>query len=402
MMRRRMPTLTCAFVIGLLSAVTAENSTPSLLRLLLGLAMIFLMPGYATVAAALPGRDPGAGSRLLASLGVSLVISTCTAVGLAAAPIGLSKGSLAIALGAATCVLSVFAVLRAHRFDMGDRSAVSRDLPRVLVVGAGTRFLSAMSYYTRRLSNALAAQFDVDVIEMRQMIPTSMYPGSARVGLLRTRLNYADSVTVLPGVDWYWLPNLLRDINTLRKSPPNYVIFEWWTGTVLHTYLALALVSRMLGAHVIVECHEVLDSSEDRIPLARAWVRLLGRPFFRLASAFVVHSDADREPLDQRYGLRGRPCILIHHGPFDHHVAAESELSALAALAEVPHPLNLLYFGIIRPYKGLEDLIDAFDLLDDDEVNGYWLTVVGETWDGWDVPAERIKANRHRDRITRR
>jgi hypothetical protein len=60
-------------------------------------------------------------------------------------------------------------------------------LPRVLVVGAGTRFLSAMSYYTLRLTNALADRFPVAVIPMRQLIPTFLYPGRARVGAMKTQ-----------------------------------------------------------------------------------------------------------------------------------------------------------------------------------------------------------------------
>jgi glycosyltransferase involved in cell wall biosynthesis len=59
-----------------------------------------------------------------------------------------------------------------------------------------------------------------------------------------------------------------------------------------------------------------------------------------------------------------------------------------------------LFFGIIRPYKGLEDLIQAFEILGDEEVKRYWLTVVGETWEGWDLPIRLIQSSRHRERIT--
>jgi glycosyltransferase involved in cell wall biosynthesis len=62
--------------------------------------------------------------------------------------------------------------------------------------------------------------------------------------------------------------------------------------------------------------------------------------------------------------------------------------------------LNLLYFGIIRPYKGLEDLVQAFEILDEEEVQDYWLTVVGEPWEGWNLPIIRIQNNRYSDRIT--
>jgi glycosyltransferase involved in cell wall biosynthesis len=60
----------------------------------------------------------------------------------------------------------------------------------------------------------------------------------------------------------------------------------------------------------------------------------------------------------------------------------------------------LLFFGVIRPYKGLEDLIRAFDALPEDQINRYWLTIVGETWEGWTLPAELIEKSRYHDRIT--
>jgi glycosyltransferase involved in cell wall biosynthesis len=271
----------------------------------------------------------------------------------------------------------------------------------VLVVGAGTRFLSAMSYYSIRLTNALAGRFPVAVIPMRQLIPTFLYPGRSRVGHTSTRLEYDPAVKVLQGIDWFWVPNLFRDLNSVRRWRPDFVIFEWWTGTVLHTYLAIALVARLVGASVIVEFHEVLDSGEDRIPIARAWVRTLGRPFFGLASAFVIHSDADRGPLEKRYRLGTRPCVVIPHGPLDHHASKQlSGRSRLVCRDAPPDALNLLFFGIIRPYKGLEDLVEAFEILDDEEVKRYWLTVVGETWEGWDLPIKMIQSSRHRARIT--
>jgi glycosyltransferase involved in cell wall biosynthesis len=269
-------------------------------------------------------------------------------------------------------------------------------------VGAGTHFLSAMTYYTTRLTNALADRYEVALIPMRRLIPQFLYPGRARVGSTTTRLGYHSSVDVLDGIDWYWVPNLLRDVKRMRRWKPDVVIFEWWTGSVLHTYLMIALLARLQGAVLIVEFHEVLDTAEERLPIARAWVSIVGGLFLRLASAFVIHSESDRQPVDDRYGLGGRPCVVVPHGPLDHHAATEgSRWPAPVAPRSAPaDTVNLLFFGIIRPYKGLEDLVQAFDLFDDQEVKGLWLTVVGETWEGWSLPIELIHDSRHRERIT--
>ena len=50
--------------------------------------------------------------------------------------------------------------------------------------------------------------------------------------------------------------------------------------------------------------------------------------------------------------------------------------------------INILYFGVIRSFKGVEDLVAAFELLDCGKEQ-FWLTVVGETWGGQDL-LERV------------
>jgi glycosyltransferase involved in cell wall biosynthesis len=274
-----------------------------------------------------------------------------------------------------------------------------KGVPRVLVIGAGTRLLSAMSYYTIQLTNALAQRFAVAIIPMRQLIPTFLYPGRSRVGSVSTRLELDRTAVVMGEIDWFWGSNLARAVWRLHAWRPDAVVFQWWTGSVLHTYLALALFARLQGTRVIVEFHEVLDTAEQRIPLARAWVRVLGRPFFGLADAFVVHSEVDREPISERYGIGNRPCVVIPHGPIDH-FASDDDSPSLPLRDPPAAVINLLFFGIIRPYKGLEDLVEAFEMLDHHEVAHYWLTVVGETWENWDLPIRLIEGSRHRSRIT--
>jgi glycosyltransferase involved in cell wall biosynthesis len=259
-----------------------------------------------------------------------------------------------------------------------------------------------MSYYTLRLANALAEVFPVATIAMRQLMPSALYPGRARVGTITPALRHTTDVAVLASVDWYWLPSIVRAAVRMVRWKPDVVVFQWWTGTVLHTYLLLAIVARMRGAIVIVEFHETLDTGEERLRIVRWYVGLVAPLFVGLASGFVIHSEADRGPLEDRYRLLGRPSAVVAHGPFDHHVteAFSGPSDATAVRAAPLDAVNLLFFGVIRPFKGLEDLVDAFDGLSDDEVGGYWLTVVGETWEGWNLPIERIAASRHRDRIT--
>lgn len=270
---------------------------------------------------------------------------------------------------------------------------------RVCVVGSGMRFMSGISVYTFRLADALARSHTMKVsqILMRQLLPTRLYPGRGRVGADLSQLRHDPAVSVFDGVDWYWIPSIVRALAFLVRQRPDVIVFQWWTGTVLHSYLALAALARLLGTRIVIEFHEVLDTGEANIPVAQTYVSMVAPLLVGMADGFAVHSASDRELLGQRYRLGERPVAMFPHGPYDHYQPTAEQ----AAYRDAP-PLccNLLYFGVIRPYKGLEDLIKAFDAIPPDEIERYWLTVVGEIWEGWTLPAELITQSRYRDRIT--
>ncbi|MGD0394217.1 MAG: glycosyltransferase family 4 protein [Acidimicrobiales bacterium] len=266
---------------------------------------------------------------------------------------------------------------------------------RICVVGSGWRFLSGISYYTCRMSNSLAeTDYEVSAILMRRLLPRRLYPGKARVGSQLADLRYDDSVRVLDGVDYFWWPSLLRALRFLLRERPDVVVFEWWSATVLHTYLVLAAVARLLGARVVIEFHETLDSAEATMMFPRLYADIFIRPMLWIASGYAVHSGFDRDVISKRYPVGTKPVAVVPHGPYNHGVRASERRPR-----GPDDPVRLLFFGTIRPYKGLEHLIDAFDGLTDAEAERFSLTVAGETWEGWDIPTELIARARHRDRI---
>ncbi|MGR6967072.1 glycosyltransferase [Geodermatophilus sp. URMC 61] len=266
--------------------------------------------------------------------------------------------------------------------------------PTICVVGSGSHFLSGISYYTHGLTTALATRFPTSAILMRRLIPSRLYPGRSRVGQPLSTMTYPASVPVLDGLDWFWGRSMWRTLRFLRRQRPTVLVLQWWTGAVLHSYHALARAARRAGARIVIEFHEVQDVGEQRIPLVSSYVDVGLPRLLRLADGFVVHSEFDRAALERRFGLGGRPVALIPHGPYQQYTAARRAPRAPG------DPCRLLYFGVIRPFKGVEDLLEAWERLSDDEVAGYHLTVVGETWEGCTRPAELIAASRHRDRIT--
>lgn len=277
---------------------------------------------------------------------------------------------------------------------MNEQTISDRPL-RVCVVGSGTRFLSGISYYTNKLTNVLAQYNQTSVILMRQLLPTVFYPGRARVGTALSKMQYAPDVSVYDGVDWYWLPSITGALAFLWRERPDVIVFQWWSGTVLHSYLVLAVAARLLGAKIVIEFHEVLDTAEANIPVAQLYARFVAAGVVGLSDGFVIHSEFDRPHLEQRYSLGDRPIAVIPHGPYDQY-----QTSSLPQFSQQNDVCNVLFFGTIRPYKGLEDLLKAFESLSEAEASQFHLTVVGETWEGWTLPAELIAQSRYKERIT--
>jgi glycosyltransferase involved in cell wall biosynthesis len=266
------------------------------------------------------------------------------------------------------------------------------------VVGAGKHHLSGITYYTYGLVEALAAHRPTTAILLRRLVPRRWYPGADRVGADLSHVRLPASVRRYDGVDWWWGPSLLRAVALLVRRPPAVVVVQWWSAAVWHTELALVLVARAVGAKVVLDVHEVIDSGELARPVGRLWLRLFAPPLLRRADAVVVHSESDRELVTVRLGVDPSRLSVIPVPPLTSY-----DMGGQRAPVEpgADGTCSLLFFGTIRPYKGLEHLVTAFEQLCAGPDGDRWrLTVVGETWEGWTLPGDMIARSPVRDRIT--
>jgi glycosyltransferase involved in cell wall biosynthesis len=267
------------------------------------------------------------------------------------------------------------------------------ELKRICVVGPGTRFLSGLTYYTYSLIGALdQAGHRTSALLIRSLVPRLLYPGRARVGKELADLSLPTQVRRVDGIDWYWGWSLIRALRLLWKERPEVLVLQWWTGAVLHTYIVLSIAARLLGAEVVIEFHEAQDVGEAKLPFVTPYMNFFGRRLLRLSTAQIAHSQFDIDLIRNRYGLNGSVALVPHAG-YDY-LPLQRPLRSAPADA-----INILYFGVIRPFKGVEDLVAAFNELSS-AGSWFWLTVVGETWERWDAPSRQIAASPHRDRIT--
>ena len=267
-----------------------------------------------------------------------------------------------------------------------------------MVIGSGRLFASGISHYTCMLTSALAAEYDVGALLMRRLVPRRLYPGREHVGsAVANGIIYPPDVPVYDGVDWYWGPSLTKALRYLDDRHPTVLILQWWTGAVLHTYLRLARYAARRGARIILEWHEDQDVGEAALPGARRYVRLLMPHLLALVDAHVVHSSYDQQVIPAAHSLGDALVRVMPHGPYDHLARPTS------AATDRPNegPFQLLYLGVIRPFKGVEDLVTAFSSLDRDQATQFRLSVIGETWEGWTAPDKAIARSPHADLIER-
>ncbi len=249
----------------------------------------------------------------------------------------------------------------------------------VMIVGPGSRFLSGIGYHAASIARSFDRRDEPpSVLMIRQLCPTRVYPGRQRVGQFDSSILGLGDIEFHEGLDWYWGLSLGRALRFLRARRPEVVLFQWWTAVTAHSYLVLGREARRLGARVVFEMHEVSDVGEAALPFVGAYTRAMMAAMARRIDGVIVHSEADAKTVPEVYPLLdGLPRAVIFPGPLEHGDGAKSLPARLRLPGET---VRLLFFGVIRPYKGIEELAHAFCGLVNDGVNVH-LTVAGEPWD---------------------
>ena len=142
------------------------------------------------------------------------------------------------------------------------------------------------------------------------------------------------------------------DMLRLRRGlAADVVHYQWLTMPALDARLLPPARPRVMTAHYILPPR----------PSARQ-VRSARRVFERM-DAVVAHSEHGAGRLRNEVGLDPARVRVIPHGAFDYLTQLPEERPLPAELEEAKGPV-ILSFGLLRPYKGIENLIEAFGRLE--------------------------------------
>jgi glycosyltransferase involved in cell wall biosynthesis len=112
---------------------------------------------------------------------------------------------------------------------------------------------------------------------------------------------------------------------------------------------------------LVLTAHDLLPR-EARPGQSRAQRRL-----YDAVDAVIVHSEYGRRALVGGLGVDEASVHVIHHGAFGHLTSQRHEAPLPAQLREVDRPV-VLFFGLLRPYKGIERLLEAWRGIGDAEL----------------------------------
>jgi len=149
------------------------------------------------------------------------------------------------------------------------------------------------------------------------------------------------------------VPDMLRHRRHAMEA--DLVHYQWLTVQPLDARLLAG------GRPLVLTAHDVIPR-EPRPGQIAATRRLVGR-----MDAVVVHSEHGARRLREELGADGGRVRVIPHGAFDYLTRLPEEQPLPAELAAVEGPV-ILCFGLMRHYKGIDILLEAFRQLDGAEL----------------------------------
>ena len=120
------------------------------------------------------------------------------------------------------------------------------------------------------------------------------------------------------------------------------------------------LTIQPLDVHLLPRARPLVLTAHDVLPREPRRGQLdAQRRLYERVDAVVVHSEHGRARLVEALRIDPSTVHVIPHGAFEHLTRVPGARKLPAELAAVEEPV-VLFFGLLRPYKGLDVLLDAW------------------------------------------
>jgi len=191
---------------------------------------------------------------------------------------------------------------------------------------------------------------EVLVVSFKRLYPSLLFPGSSQTDSSACPIQVPHEALLdsLSPLSWR------RASRRLAAFQPDGIVAQWWHPFFGPAYSGLlSRFRRPPSASVVFLCHNILPHERPALPGINSLLNWAARRAFSRADGFLTHSQAlVNEIAEIRKGAVVR---RIFHPVYDFYSPAGS-----GRRGDVPH---LLFFGNVRPYKGLDVFLRALALV---------------------------------------
>jgi len=255
----------------------------------------------------------------------------------------------------------------------------SSSIQRIAIIGPAYPYRGGPAAVVGHLYELLARTADVRVFSFSRLYPQLLFPGTRQEDHSRRPIKPHPSERMIDSIaPWTWY----RTAGAIAAFKPDVILLDWYQPFFGLCYGTILRRLRRLHTAPIIILAENIISHEAR------WVDWwLTRNVFRSADAFIAFSSAVAQRLQQLYPERPvqRAFLPLFITPEDSSTRWTTERAKQQLGLEGKRVL--LFFGYVRPYKGLSTLIEAFRTLD---VPDTILLIVGECYEDPDDYRQRI------------
>jgi glycosyltransferase involved in cell wall biosynthesis len=243
---------------------------------------------------------------------------------------------------------------------------------RVALIGPVYPYRGGIAHYTTMLHRALCErEHEVLLVSFKRQYPKWLFPGQSDQDPSKRPLKAKEAK--------YWIDSLnpltwLIAFRRIRLYRPDVIILQWWTTFWAPAWFVFGLLNRLfLRESLIYICHNVLPHE------TKFWDSRLVRLVLAWGTHFTVQSTSERERL---VAMLPRANVVVSPLPvFD--MFADGKISKAEARRQLGMPIDvpiLLFFGIVREYKGLKDVLRALPVIQGRQ-GKVLLLVAGEFWE---------------------
>lgn len=255
---------------------------------------------------------------------------------------------------------------------------------RIALLSCFYPYRGGISQFNANLFQELGRKHIVKAFNFTRQYPEFLFPGKTQYVTPDDEAVPTDSERLLDTVNPF---SYLRTLKAIREWNPDLLVVRYWMSFFAPS---LGFITRRMRKHCkVISILDNVVPHEQRFfdtPLTKYF---LGGSDGCITLCNAVADDLLRIKPDAKYKV-------IYHPLYSHFGAKRDREEAENTLGLKHGKRNILFFGLIREYKGLDILLEAFAGLDDK----YQLIIAGEPYGSFDKYADIIKRTGTGDRIS--